>query len=423
MHCHNVLLLPLLTTCVLGCGPKNSTASDPQDAAPELAKLTEAERKASVAAVNRFGAALLPLVADASENALIAPHNIHTTLLMVALGARGETLNEFAQALEVPALDASAHRAFASLYQDANRLAESNDPKLPDLKLANAVWPQRGLEIIPEFRSGLRDWYRATLTDADFRAAPETARREINQWVASQTADRIQELLGEGVVDQNTRLVLVSAVYFKGKWKTPFDSRHTRAGSFTLGSGKARQTSYMHANDRFGYAEVDGAQLLELPYEGDALSMVIVLPRAADGLAKTRAAAPQRLTEWLAALHSEQVRVSLPRFSFRDAMSLNEPLQKLGLQAAFSGAADFSGINGQRDLALTAVVHQTFVEVNEEGTEAAGATGAVIGRTSIEPRIKTFDASHPFLFLIRDRVTGLVLFFGQLAEPTERLES
>jgi serpin B len=254
------------------------------------------------------------------------------------------------------------------------------------------------------------------LETLDFIGAPDSSRTQINDWVADNTNDRIKDLLPAGSVTSDTRLVLANAVYFNGKWKYEFEESATHEAPFYLADGAMAATPTMFQLSPFKYGQFGGFQMLEMPYAGDDLSMVILLPNERDGLAVLEAALTAELFDAsVAGLLQQQVEVRLPKFTFRDKASLRAPLEALGMTDAFNNA-DFTGI-ADGGLAISGVLHQTFIDVNESGTEAAGATGVIIGVTSVPPPPPVFRADHPFLCALRDAHTGSVLFLGRMADP------
>ncbi|GAI76663.1 unnamed protein product, partial [marine sediment metagenome] len=261
--------------------------------------------------------------------------------------------------------------------------------------------------------------YDGRLSEVDFAGATETARKTINAWVEKKTKDKIKELLKPGVLNRLTRLVLTNAIYFKGNWDSQFEKARTQPAPFTLTDGKKVNVPMMNQTEKFKYTEAESFQALELPYVDNELSMVILLPKETDGLSdfeKTLTAG--NLSEWLGKLRKRKVIVSVPKFRMTSQFSLAAVLKSMGMTDAFvPDAADFSGMNGKRDLFISAVIHKAYVEVNEEGTEAAAATGVVIGVTSMPARPPVFRADHPFLFLIRDNRTGSILFIGRVMNP------
>jgi serpin B len=287
------------------------------------------------------------------------------------------------------------------------------------LHIANALWPQKGHDFLPEFFKLAQTHYDAGLEALDYAGATESARQTINTWVEQHTAEKIKDLIPQGVLSGATTLVLTNAVYFKGDWTRQFDAKLTRDGPFTLADGKQVNVPLMSQTGRFGYMEEGDLQVLELPYSGDALSMVVFLPRANDGLPKVEEALkPAMLTHALEALRIQEVHVMLPRFQATLTLSLKKTLHDMGMRDAFSGEADFSGMTGRRDLWIDAVLHKAYVDVNEEGTEAAAATAIAMMRSSaVQQPTPVFRADHPFVFLIRDTRSGSILFMGRILKP------
>jgi serpin B len=253
----------------------------------------------------------------------------------------------------------------------------------------------------------------------DFITATENARKTINAWVEKKTNGKIKDLISPGVLDSMTRLVLTNAIYFKGNWAKQFKENRTQDAPFTLADGKKIEVAMMNQKAEFGYMETDTFQALELPYVDEELSMVILLPKEIDALNEfEKALTTENLNQRLAEIHKCEVVVFVPKFKTTSQFSLADVLKSMGMKDAFSSDADFSGINGKRDLFISAVIHKAFVEVNEEGTEAAAATGVVMRLTSVGPAaIPVFRADHPFLFLIRDNLSGSILFIGRVVNP------
>lgn len=370
---------------------------------------------ASAAAdVNRFAVALQRKLPAPEANLVYSPFSISAALSMTLAGARGETEAQMISALQLRDSPASVHAAMKELLGVLNKTAPGDK-----LAIANALWPQRGAPILPEFRSVTRESYLAEAREVDFQRSAEPSRLEINRWVGEHTGGKILELLKPGVITAMTRLVLTNAVYFKGTWAAEFSPRLTRDEPFYPTGGASVSVPMMHREGRYGYLEDGAVQVLEMPYQGNRLAMVVLLPARKDGLAQLEAGiSAEQLERWTAGAMYRRVDVTLPRFKMQTSFSLNEALAQLGMKNAFSNAADFSGINASRNLYLSAVVHEAVIEVNEEGTEAAAATGGVINITSAETsRPAVFRADHPFFYLIRDRQTKCIVFAGRVANP------
>lgn len=370
---------------------------------------------------NAFAVDLLgELAAKESENLFFSPNSIETALAMTCAGARGATADQMAKVLHLPPKDGDIHRDFGRFLRELNA-SKTADGKARgyELSVANALWGQKGYPFLRGFVSLLRKNYGAGLEEVDYEHDSEGAREKINAWVEKKTRDRIKDLIGQGVLKPTTRLVLTNAIYFKGSWAEQFAKEATREEPFHLSAGRQKTVHLMHRTGRFDYMETDTVQALKLPYAGDDLSMIVLLPRKVDGLAALeRFLSPDQLSEWFSELARRRVEVFLPRFKVTAQFELNSTLTALGMSDAFDAArADFSGMTGNRDLMLSNVIHKAFVEVNEEGTEAAAATGAVIALTSAPLPPPVFRADHPFLFVIREEKSGAMLFVGRLADP------
>ena len=251
----------------------------------------------------------------------------------------------------------------------------------------------------------------------DFAKATEAVRQTINAWVGEQTKDKIKDLLHAGDLDVQTTLVLTNAIHFKGDWAIQFDRTLTRDGDFHVSADKTVRAPMMSQTGDFDYAETKDVQVLRMPYAGDELSMIVFLPREAGGLpAVEKALTPDGLAKLLKGLRKTKLQVSFPRFRVETRYDLQEPLSAMGMADAFGSKADFSGMDGKRDLFISKVIHQAFVDVNEEGTEAAAATAVVIAKNGVS-RVKVFRADRPFLFVIRHEKTGLILFLGRVLNP------
>jgi serpin B len=375
------------------------------------------EVNAVVTANNQFALDLYRQLRSNPGNLFFSPYSITKALAMTYAGARGETADEMAKVLHFTLGQERQHRAFLETRKALN--TGLGKPGV-QLSLAANLWGQRGYGFRKEFLGLLHECYGAGLEEVDF-AAPEAARRTINAWAGRQTHDRIPELFQQGSLDINTRLVLATAIYFKGDWAARFDKSATRVEPFWTESRSQVRVPMMNQTETFGYYEDDGLQVLRLPYAGKYLAMVVLLPRQRDGLDRLeRSLTAEKLTSWLGSVNEQEVILSLPRFRLTGSFSLADTLEALGMKKAFSNSeADFSGMNGGREgLFISAVEHRAFVEVNESGTEAAAATGVAAGTLSAPPtRPHVFRADHPFLFAICDVQTGAILFLGRVSNP------
>jgi serpin B len=365
----------------------------------------------------QFALELYGKLRDREGNLFFSPFSISTALAMTYGGARGETAAEMAKTLHFGPDQHRLHAGFAALRADLNR---GNLKKRGyEVSTANALWVQKNFGLLPDFINLTRDSYHAGLNEVDFQGATEQARETINAWVEDKTQHKIKDLLQPGIISADTRLVLTNAIYFKGFWASQFKKKATREEVFKTAAGSSVKTPLMHQKARFNYMKGDDFQALELPYQAKDVSMVVFLPDKVDGLAafEKRLMEPQ-LKQWLGQLRSQEVQVALPRFKLTAEFNLNKTLEALGMRQAFAaGRADFSGISGSgRNLFIQAVVHKAFVDVNEEGTEAAAATGVAIALTAL-PQSTVFRADHPFVFLIRDNRSGSILFMGRMSRP------
>ncbi|KAF3690434.1 Leukocyte elastase inhibitor Serpin B1 [Channa argus] len=355
-----------------------------------------------------------------SGNIFFSPLSICSSLAMVYLGAKGDTAAQMAKALSFSE-GCAIHTDFQKLNADINSPSVSYT-----LKLANRLYGENTANFLQSFLKGTQKYYQADLKTVDFIGAPEASRVEINSWVEQQTENKIKDLLKSGTVTPMTRLALVNAIYFKGNWLNRFDEANTKEMPFKVNKNETKQVQMMFLMKKlpYNYIPDHGLQILELPYVDEELSMFILLPEeATDGsdplLKLEKELTQERLDEWINRenmdIHSE-VHIHLPRFKLEEDYELNEPLAKLGMTDVFCGAkADLSGMNGQKGLFLSTVAHKAFVEVNEEGTEAAAATAGMIAFCML--REEHFTADHPFLFFIRHNKTKSILFLGRFSSP------
>src|SRR5271157_140703 len=366
--------------------------------------------------MNAFTTASYKQLAGGDANLIVSPFNIATALSMALAGARGQTAEEIQAVLHLH-YDPTYDAALGALLAD---LAKAGNTAGSELHTANGLWVQKGFAIQPAFENTLANNYHAPLTPLDFIANPEAARSQINRWTEDHTKEKIKDLFPAGSLDAQTRLVLTSAIYFYGKWQDPFVTSRTQPAPFTLPSGATTQASFMNQTSHFGYTETPSAQILEMRYAGTGIAFDVLLPKTLSGLpGLEKSLTPENLTGWLGNLATRDVQVSLPKFRAESAFSLHKALSTMGMPTAFTGKADFSGIDPKGGLAISEVVHEAFVDVSEQGTEAAAATGIGVRATAMRmpEQAVVFRADHPFIFLIRDTRTGVVLFIGRLMNP------
>jgi serpin B len=405
-----VLALLTLAAFVCGCEP---TGSD-KESGPAGPTAPAADKTAAAKDNNAFAVDLYGKLRAADGNLFFSPESISTALAMTYAGARGPTAEQMAKTLHFTLDQEHLHPALGALMADLNGGGKKRGYQL---SVANALWGQKGHDFLPAFLTLLKDDYGAGMHEVDFLKDTEGARQTINGWVEKQTQDKIKDLIAKDVLPPDTQLVLTNAIYFKGDWNTQFKKDATRDGPFQVSAKDKVNVPLMNQTGDFPYFEGDGLQGLEMPYVGKDLSMVVLLPKKADGLPdleKTLSA--DRLSDWLSKLHTDEVMVALPKFKLTSQFSLKDTLSAMGMLDAFTDRADFSGMDGQKDLFISAVVHKAFVDVNEEGTEAAAAT-AVIAQPTAARISPVFRADHPFIFLIRDRRSGSILFVGRVVNP------
>lgn len=370
-----------------------------------------------VAGMNQFAASLYQKLAHANQDNLIfSPFNVGTALSMLLEGAAGSTAKEMAAVLHQLYPDPDYAAALASITKELVDEANGNGN---ELSAANAVWVERGFPVRSDYKEKIRGLLRGSVGELNFVRNPEQARNEINSWTEQHTKGKITELFPRGSIDPDTRLVVTAAIYFYGKWQSAFNPSRTHPAPFQLANGGATQTPFMNQTGRFGYAESAAAQILEMKYRANPIAFDVLLPKSRDGLgALEKEMTADNIAAWLKPVEYRTVDVSMPKFRAESQFSLRETLSKLGMPVAFTSAADFSGIDDRRDLTLSDVLHKAFVDVAEEGTEAAAATGSTVTMVAMvaSPRV-VFRADHPFAFVIRDTRTGLILFAGRLTRP------
>ncbi|XP_071398830.1 leukocyte elastase inhibitor-like isoform X2 [Centroberyx affinis] len=393
-------------------------------------------------------------------NVFYSPFSISSALAMVLLGARGNTASQMSEVLcftkaEQPRQAGAEQMQMQMQMQQQVQLSrlpqyllkclnvqkdqehvhvgfsklmsELNKPEAPyALSLANRLYGEKSYQFVEDFLAETKKHYNAELESVDFKTSPEAARNNINSWVEKQTQDKIKEVLVKGVVDDMTRLVLVNAIYFKGNWDKKFKEDFTQDTQFRVNKNDTKPVKMMHQKTKFPLTFIPEAncQILEMPYKGKDLSMLIFLPNNMEddttGLEKLeKVLTYEKFVEWTRPdmMDTVEVQVALPRFKMEEKYDLKEILSSMGMVDAFDmGMSDFSGMSPANDLVLSKVVHKAFVEVNEEGTEAAAATAAVMMlRCATIP--VTFVADHPFLFFIRHNPSMSVLFAGRFCSP------
>lgn len=407
----------ILAVSFTSCGGSGSIA----EARSENERITDPD--VSDAALNElvqgnsgFAFDLYRTLREDGGNLFFSPYSISAALAMTYAGARGETEQEMAETLNfLP--QAELHPAFNALDLELAEHAQQTREEAGDafqLDIANAVWGQQGHEFLAPFLDVLAERYGAGIRLLDFGSEPEEARRTINAWVSDQTEERITELFPKGIIDQMTRLVLANAIYFNAPWADPFPKEQTRDGTFHLLDGTEVRTPMMQLDEHLVHGEVDGVQAVRLPYIGDRFAAYVIMPQEGEFEAFESTLDAEKVEAVVDGISEGRVLLTMPKFELESSFSLSEVLKALGMPSAFNGRADFSGMDGTRGLFIQDVVHKAFVSVDEEGTEAAAATGVAIA-DSAPPELVV---DWPFLFLIRHEPTDTILFIGRVVDPT-----
>jgi serpin B len=391
-----------------------------------------ADIESATASLQSFGVDLYRVLAEGAGqgNLVLSPSSIATALAMTYAGAAGATAEEMAATLHFTLQGAALHQAFNSL--DATLLSRNFKDKDQDgrdvgvvLRTANSLWGQRDTRFEQAFLDGLAANYGAGIRLVDFKTAAEQARQAINSWVAEQTDDKIPELIAQGALDDLTRLVLVNAIYLDATWMSQFDPAATSDGPFATLAGQTVTAPMMRQMFSYPYGTGDGWQAVELPYLGGKLSLLVIVPDVGrfdeiEGRLAGSATQPSLIDEAVAALNQgPEVSLTLPKFKFRTQAGLRDALVALGMKTAFdSSAADFSGMTKQERLNIDDVIHEAYIAVDEEGTEAAAATAVIMRASGMPMQPVELTIDRPFLFALRDVETGAVLFLGRVTDPT-----
>ena len=415
------LIIPALLLSACGSGKvaesKLERVSNPDVAASEVEQL--------VAGNTAFGFDLYQVVRSSDGNVVFSPFSISLAFAMAYGGARGETGIQMADVLHYTLPGDQFHPAFNALDLDLARRPDQTagvkENERFQLSIANALWGQEGWPFIPEYLDLLAVNYGAGMRLVDFENASESARRQINAWISDQTNRRIKDIIPPGMIDTSTRLVLANAIYFKATWEYEFDANDTADKPFHLRNGDPVSVPMMEIGhqENLSYTAVDGWQAVALPYKGALTEMVVIVPDAGNFEAFESALTSDRYAEILETMESQEVILSMPKFTFETQYGLKDVLAGMGMQAAFNpDAADFSGIDGLRDLVISDAIHKAFIAVDEKGTEAAAATVVVFMTTgALMPEGVILKIDRPFFYVIRDIPSGTILFMGRVVDP------
>jgi serpin B len=383
------------------------------------------ENERSVAeANNRFAFDLFSHLskdpANAGSNIFFSPFSISSALALTYEGARGPTADEIRSVFHFPAADTVRKRGYSDINAGINKIDTGYT-----LRTANSLWADKDFLFLPEYVGTASQHYNANTTNLDFINKPEESRATINRWVEQKTENKIHDLIPSGAINSATRLVITNAIYFKGTWIKQFDKNNTQPMDFQVSPNKTVPVQMMQRTDEDGvynYAETDGVQMLEMPYahgNGKDLSMVVILPEKNNLTAEGAVLDPQLLSHLQNSSTPRRVMVYFPKFKIETEYRLPATLSSMGMPLAFTVFADFSGMDGAKDLFISDVIHKAYIDLNEEGTEAAAATGVIFWKTAVrdDSPIPVFKADHPFVILIRDNDTGTILFIGEVTNP------
>lgn len=359
------------------------------------------------------------LITKEKGNIFYSPYSLSAALAITYEGAKGQTAQEIADVFGFPQLQ-DLRPNFAAIYRQINQTNNNYQ-----LSTGNALWAQKGYQFLPEYISNIEKYYGGKTTNLDFVYDSENSRVTINTYIEKQTKDKIKDLIPQGTLNNLTRLVLTNAIYFKGEWIWQFDKKNTKDEEFNISLLKKVKTPLMHLDNEktsFQYAETPEMQAIELPYKGDGLSMLIILPKTNLGNFENSISL-DKLNEWKSLMKDEKVEhIYIPKFKFDTKYFMVDALSKMGMPNPFSPQADFSGMDGAKNLYISDVIHQAFVQVDEQGTEAAAATAVIMEfEMAIVDQNKPiiFRADHPFLFIIQQKSTGNILFMGRVIDPSK----
>jgi serpin B len=403
--------------------PQPSTKPAPATVGPEMTA-------ALATSMNTLAVELYRTAKPANENFAFSPASISAAFSMLYAGAREDTAKELQRVFHFTLPERGLLDAHGALLR-------ANDGKC-ELESANSLWLAQSFQLKSEFQQAMSESARASVERTDFQKEPEPSRARINEWVSKQTRGHIPDLIPSGAITPDTRMVLANALYFKGRWSERFEKEATRPETFRLLSGQKIQVPMMHRSGQYRMARLDNVRLLELGYECSDITLLLLLPETGEAQEEGMEPAPktgkpltpakalerletelsaESLAQWTSRLEPvPDVAVTIPPFTMKGKLPLTEALQKLGLQRIFTGGAQLQGITDE-SVALSGAFHQSFIKVDEEGTEAAAATGAVVSITSVPISPPRFTVDRPFMFALRHKDSGALLFLGRVTDP------
>ncbi|NPA67756.1 MAG: serpin family protein [Chlorobi bacterium] len=365
---------------------------------------------------NKFTFELFSMVADEQKNIFLSPFSVSAALAMTYEGARGKTRKEMSEVLHFPENAKEINESYKELI---SKTQKTKNPEYYLFNIANSVWAQKDFNFLHSYFETVKSYYDAQIEGVDFRTAKdrEIAVKKINDWTAKKTKNKIKNLLDNSSVDGDTKMVLVNAVYFLAQWDKKFNEKATQKDIFYALNGKT-QKEFMYVNNRMKYAETDKFKMVEIPYKGKRASMIIVLPeKSYDFSLFEKEFGYDDFKNLYEKSEYKNIKLAVPKFKTEYKTDLAETLYSAGMKHAFTNRADFSGMTCKKELRIDKVIHQTFINIDESGTEAAAATAVIMKRiTSVNPSgAIEFKADRPFLYFIKDNTTGSILFMGKLA--------
>jgi serpin B len=372
---------------------------------------TEEGVKRIVEANNKFALEFYQKINEKDKNIFFSPYSIFSVLAITYEGARGQTAEEMKNVFHFPD---NMRNNFARIYNEINK-----GDKDYELRTGNALWIQKDYPVLDDYKIVTEKFYGAKASNLDFVNENEKSKETINNFIERQTNGKIKDLIKN--LEPTTRLIITNAIYFKGDWLFEFDEKETRKQDFWVNEKEKVEVDMMFLNPKglkeipkFNYTDLGSIKILELPYKGEDISMIIILP---DKLEDIEPITTEKLKEWKSNMKEEVLDgIYIPKFELTKRYELSKVLYDMGMKCAFSDCADFSGIDGTRNLFITSVIHQAYVKVDEKGTEAAAATAVILGESAMQ-KPKIFRADHPFVFIIQKRDTGQILFFGKIVNP------
>ncbi len=407
-------IILLLTTFLWSCSHR---AHEPQ--ATEDDHQEDVTQKTDIPMQNNeFAFDLMREIPVDDDNMVISPFSISTALAMTYAGARETTMEQMARVMHFDPDQARFHEA----YRDYLKAMQTRAEEHIELNIANSLWAQEDYHFLDSFFETVEANYDSKTFQVNFKEHHQQITRDINEWVYEETSEKIEDLIAPNVLTDDTRMVLVNAIYFLGAWMKEFDPELTTEDLFYTRNEEMVSTDFMRRSDTLPYFEDGHKQLLEIPYSGGDFSMLFVLPAEESTLEEfEREIDAESFADMIDKMDEQEVEVFVPSFEAETQIDLEDILARMGMETAFNRFADFSGMTGEKDLMLDKVIHQAVIEVAEEGTEAAAATAVVVIRkTSIDPdQPPVFRANRPFLFFVKDNATENILFSGRVMNPSK----